>query len=189
MNRKKVIIIFLILITLIVMGVIFFTKPTHVPVLTTETVLDSQPVLNVSSEQSKSSEVAALVIDAQSEQKKSDELPVVIKQFRHVLPKISDIKNKKFDTHRPGLILYEMVDQLSELEDIIRDKSKSNDMKTVEQIVAVYAECAKDKQYYLPARALCLERIQAHGEQYKIPYNPKDYPIDVRSLLSTPDKL
>jgi hypothetical protein len=186
MNQKKIIILGLIVITLIIMGVIFFNKPSHLPVLATEEVPEKLR------EEVKVISPAPTQIQNVVEEKKletSDKTAELIQQFRHVLPKISDIKSKKIDTHRPGIILYEMVDQLSELEDLIRQKASVNDMASVEQIVAVYSKCAQDKQYYLPARALCLERIQSHSKDFKIPYNPKDFPIDVRSLLSTPDKL
>jgi hypothetical protein len=184
MNSKKIIILFLILITLMTMGAIFLSKPNRVVEIFQPSV---RP--NTSDQPIKFVEPEKLIVDEENLPNKNELLLAQIKQFRHALPKIKDIKSKKIDTHRPGIILYEMVDQLGELEEFVREKAKLNDFKGVEQIVAIYAECAKDKQFYLPARALCLERIQSHSQQYKLPYNPKDFPVDVRSLLSTPDKL
>lgn len=188
MNRKKIVISTLILLTVVVLTVIYRSSINALNVAehnhehqhnhTNDMVEPSKQKL---SEMEDPKVEAVLAV-------KSD-LTGLVKSFQKSLPKISEIKSKKIDTHRPGLILYEMVDQLGELEDELRESVQNNDRSQLVKIVAAYAGCAKNKDIYLPARALCLERIHAHSKEFKLDYKAKDYPVDVRVLLETPDNL
>jgi len=190
MNRKKFIISALILLTVVVLTIIYRSN-----VKTSDVVVENQ---NNEHQHNHANDMVEPPKDKLSDieepktyetaSEKSD-LKVMLKSFNKSLPKISEIKSKKIDKHRPGLILYEMVDQLGELEDELRESLKNNDRSQIVKIVAAYASCAKDKEIYLPARALCLERIHAHSKEFKLDYNAKDYPVDVRVLLETPDNL